>query len=223
MLHNGWSCNTPVPPMAIVRTLAQLPSFDRLSSAGQRMLLACLNGRLGIRPVSMPGELHSTITQHGLKIPCPYEHYGSIGNVSFDLTASDETLKEHFLDLINQLRADFRIANPARNKGVPHRKVKWHNLDYAHDPIRFRCPQQNVSRCRSDLLAAACEHIESVAVAAYFSYFMEQRSLVLEFVRASDAVLSQMRRETGEAASADAFPAAAVLAAITAFAAKARH
>jgi len=219
MLQHDWPCNQPIPSKNILRTLTQLPPYNVRSLAGQIAIAGGVSSKLGIRPVSLSLDL-LTMLAKGPGIPPNFaEGYGTISSV-FDLTANDETLKARFMNIINELRVERRLERSPKNKGKPHRKMKWHNLDYAHDAVNFKCADQNKSRCQIELVKTASNNVEVIAFGAIIALLKEQPSnRVGPLFEALDN-FDETRYEDRGAEGKSAFPFAESLVVVTAVASK---
>ena len=84
--------------------------------AHQESIAESLNFSFGFRPTTI----------HPALLPGAAKGYGVLPDLAYDLTADDEPLKEHFLNLVNLLRAKHGIQRErvakglSRNKGKPH-------------------------------------------------------------------------------------------------------
>lgn len=220
MLQNNWPCNQPIPSKDILQTLTQLPPYNVRHPAGKTMIGGGVVSQLGIRPVSLSFELLREIHE-GPGIPSSMvEGYARIPLVLFDLTANDEPLKARFMEMINELRVERRLERRPKNQGSSHRKMKWHNLDYAHDPATFECPEKNESRCRSDLVKTALASVEAIAFGAIIALLKEQPSHRVEPLFEVLHSFDEPCCEHGGAEGKNAFPFAESLVAVTAAAAR---
>jgi hypothetical protein len=158
------------PPAFIVEVMETLPVFVELPLVWVTAIAASLNFHFGFRPVSVSPSL----------LPKGAKGYAELPRMAFDLTASYGSLAEHFLSIVDSLRAEHgiprerRTSHMSKNKGKTKRGASWHHLDYICDPINVACPDCKPARLASNLAQTALSNVDAVALGVLIAIEEEQ-------------------------------------------------
>lgn len=159
-----------LPSVDVLRTLEGMPIYVELPCAWQDTVGSSVKFCLGIRPVTIHPDL----------LPKTAKDYAELPKCAFDLTASEERLKAHFLLMISSLMAargltkERRNKHLSKNKDKPRLSPRWDQLDFVCDPTRFKGGDSKPERLAGNLERIALSQVEAVALGMSIAIQEEQ-------------------------------------------------